>query len=127
MIGRRDEVRMTQIATRQRPRGHSAASQLLDKHRETLERALRAIRERAYWSPYPEVPSGSIYGETANDEGRAAFEAQRGSSFHLDQPQTGEEVGGEHSPYGFDLAIRYPGIDVDAVLAAMSAALPHWR
>ena len=36
-----------------------------DRHAETLDRALTAIRERAYWSAYPESPSPRVYGETA--------------------------------------------------------------
>ena len=32
---------------------------------------------RGYWSPFAESPSPRHYGETANDDGRAAFEAAR--------------------------------------------------
>jgi phenylacetic acid degradation protein paaN len=112
---------VTQTALR--PPGHA----FFERHRETLERALIAIREREYWSPYPEVPSGSSYGETANEDGRAAFEARRGRTFELDQPGPGGEVGAERSPFGFDLDVRYPRADVDALLGAMQAALPAWR
>src|SRR5438105_10050618 len=86
------------------------ATGLFERHRPTLEKALEVIRTREYWTPHPEVPSGSIYGETANEDSRKAFEAYRGSTFPLDQPGTSPdiEVGGERSPYGFDLDIRYP-------------------
>jgi hypothetical protein len=40
-------------------------------HADTLERALTAIAERAYWSNYPESPSPRIYGEHAAAEGEA--------------------------------------------------------
>src|SRR5213592_4326785 len=68
---------MTQIATPPKAGAAARAGRFFDQHRETLERALRAIRERAYWSPYPEVPSGSIYGETANAALTAALPAWR--------------------------------------------------
>jgi phenylacetic acid degradation protein paaN len=114
---------MTQTASRTAPQSNA----LFEKHRKTLERALRAISTREYWTPYAEVPSGSIYGESANEDGRAAFEAYRGQAFRLDQPGTDGEVGGERSPFGFDLDIHYPHADPDAVIAAMRAALPAWR
>ena len=47
---------------------------LFDKHKQTLEAAVVAIRERGYWSAYPEMPSGRIYGESAKDDGLAAFQ-----------------------------------------------------
>ena len=103
------------------------SGELFERHRATLERALEVIRSREYWTPYPEVPSGSIYGETANDDGRAAFEAQRGASFALDQPGRRGEVGGERSPYGLDLDVRYPESDPDALIQSQMAAMPGWR
>ena len=36
-------------------------------------------------------------------------------------------MSGERSPYGFDLGIRYPHADVDALLAAAQAGIPAWR
>lgn len=98
-----------------------------DGHRETLERAIQATRERTYWSPYPEIPSGSIYGETANTDGRAEFEGYLGRRFPIDQPATVDWAGEERSPYGIDLGISYPVADVDRLVAAAEAALPGWR
>src|SRR5438093_9912686 len=100
---------------------------LFEQHRETLEHAGAAIQQRGYWSAYPEMPSPSAYGGGAADEGRAAFEAHRGKLFGLDQPGTDGETGGERSPFGFDLDIRYPHADADALLPAMEAAIPAWR
>ena len=53
-------------------------SELFERHRETLEKAIEAAHTRGYWSPYPEMPSGKIYGETAKADGEAAFEAMLG-------------------------------------------------
>lgn len=57
------------------------ANPLFERHEATLQQALNAIRERGYWTPYPETPSPKIYGEAAADEGRTRFEALLGSTF----------------------------------------------
>ncbi|MGD8710306.1 MAG: phenylacetic acid degradation protein PaaN [Ectothiorhodospiraceae bacterium] len=98
-----------------------------DKHRETLEKAIEATRTREFWSPYPEAPSGKIYGETAKEDGLAAFEARLNKPFALDMPGIDGEVGGENSPYGFELGVRYPKVDVDQLIPAMQTSLPAWR
>jgi phenylacetic acid degradation protein paaN len=95
-------------------------------HRETLDTALEAIASRGYWSPYPEMPSGKIYGETAKDDGEAAFKARLNARFEMDQPSDGRWVGAETSPYGFDLGIQYPGAEIDQLIAASEAARPSW-
>jgi len=100
---------------------------LFTKHEATLNQALAAIATRGYWSPFPEMPSPKVYGETANSDGEAAFKAHLNRTFDLDQPTTGETVGNEHSPFGLTLGIRYPRVDVDALLAASAAAQSQWR
>ncbi|MFF7675479.1 phenylacetic acid degradation protein PaaN [Actinacidiphila glaucinigra] len=95
----------------------------VEAHRETLDKALEAIRTREYWSPYPEHPKAYADGETA----QAAFDALRGTRFDLDQPGTDGWTGGEVSPYGIDLGVEYPHPDVDVLLPAMKAAMPAWR
>jgi phenylacetic acid degradation protein paaN len=99
---------------------------LFEAHRATLDGALDALAKRGYWSPYPEVMSGKIYGETANAEAKARFEAQMNKPFELDQPGAGR-VGAERSPYGFELGITYPKPEIDRLLAAAQAAMPAWR
>ena len=83
---------------------------LLEKHRETLETATQALRDRSYYSRYPESPSPRVYGETAPQDGQAAHESALNSAFEAlaDQPTTGETVGSEVSPYGPRLGFRYP-------------------
>jgi len=100
---------------------------LLDKHRATLESALNAIATRGYWSPFPEMPSPKLYGETAPDEGKRAFDAYLGKQFELGQPgQTGWH-GGETSPYGVELGVSYPVCDPDALIAAGLEAMKGWQ
>ncbi|MBP0595184.1 phenylacetic acid degradation protein PaaN [Paraburkholderia sp. LEh10] len=100
---------------------------LFTKHEDTLQKALAAIESRGYWSPYSELPSPKVYGETANADGEAAFKALLNQAFELDQPSTGETVGAEHSPFGFPLGIRYPKSTPDALIAAATQAQRQWR
>lgn len=100
---------------------------LFETHRETLEGALRAIESRAYHSAYPEVPSGKVYGETAKADGEAAFSARLNALFVIDQPGTVGAVGAERSPYGIDLGVTYPKVDLDVLLPAAQQAMRGWR
>ncbi|MDQ0316094.1 phenylacetic acid degradation protein PaaN [Amorphus orientalis] len=101
-------------------------SELFDRHRETLKQAVEAAHTRGYWSPYPEMPSGKIYGETAKADGEAAFKAMLDAPFDLDQPTTGKRVGKEESPYGFKLGTTYPAVDVDQLVSAAKTAGKAW-
>ncbi|HEX5514058.1 MAG TPA: phenylacetic acid degradation protein PaaN [Gammaproteobacteria bacterium] len=97
------------------------------QHRDTLQQALGASRSREYWSPYPEAPSGKFYGEDAPASGEAAFKARLNQTFSLEMPGASGETGGELSPYGFELGIRYPKVHADALIDAMCKSLPAWR
>ena len=44
---------------------------LFIKHEDTLKKALAAIETRGYWSPFPEMPSPKVYGETASAKRRS--------------------------------------------------------
>jgi phenylacetic acid degradation protein paaN len=100
---------------------------LLDKHRATIDGALNAIATRGYWSAYNEMPSPKVYGETAPDDGKKAFEAHLGQQFALGQPgQTGWH-GGEQSPYGIELNVHYPVCDIEALIAAGQSAMAGWQ
>ena len=100
-------------------------------HRETLQRALTAIRERSYWSAYPEnlkaYGGEDAPGSQSPADGKAAFDDYLGKPFPLRQSGTDGEVAGERSPYGIDLGVTYPHADVDTMLAAAAAAIPAWR
>src|SRR5207245_2156758 len=70
---------------------------------------------------------GKVYGETANDEGKAAFQARLKKPFLLDEPGVMGQVGEEISPYGFPLEITYPTVDLDAFFTGIHAAAGNWR
>src|SRR5262245_17126087 len=99
---------------------------LFERHRKVLDQAVAAIRSRTYWSAYPEVPSGKVYGESARADGEAAFKARLNKPFALDQPGTVGQVGNETSPYGMALGVTYPKADLNQLIAAAKAAVPAW-
>lgn len=107
----------------------TSPTQLLEKHRGTLDHALEAIRSRAYWSPHPEHPKAYGEGGTLSaEEGQAAFDALRGTRFELDgQPGTDGWTATESSPYGLGMAVEYPHPDPGVLLPAMRRAMPAWR
>src|SRR5574343_1537101 len=100
---------------------------LFEKHQATLNGALAAIATRAYWSAYPEMPSPKLYGETAPQDGQAAFQAHLGQPFALGQPGEQGWQGGERSPYGVELGVSYPVCDPQALIGAAEAAMPAWQ
>lgn len=102
-------------------------AELFARHRATLEAAVAACRTRGFWTPYPEVPSGKVYGESAKADAEAAFAGLRGTLFPLDQEGRGEPVGEEVSPWtGDPLGIRYPGAEVGALVAAAERTSKAW-
>jgi phenylacetic acid degradation protein paaN len=113
--------------TAQQLSGATLTHPLFDKHRATLDGALSAIGTRGYWTPYPEQPSPKIYGETANDDGKAAALGYAGHRFELGQPGEKSWLATEHSPYGVALEISYPESDPQALVDAGLAAMPAWR
>jgi phenylacetic acid degradation protein paaN len=100
---------------------------LFEKHHATLDAALNAIKTRGYWSAYPEMPSPKVYGETAQEDGKKAFDACVGNEFMLDQPGRKGVVATELSPYGVPLDVSYPKCDAQALVDAGLAAMPGWQ
>ncbi|WP_265945746.1 phenylacetic acid degradation protein PaaN [Dechloromonas sp. A34] len=100
---------------------------LLEKHRATLDGALNAIHTRGYWSAFNEMPSPKVYGETAPDDGKKAYESHLGQHFALNQPGETGWTGGEQSPYGVVLNVQYPVCDIEALIAAGEKAMVAWQ
>lgn len=98
-----------------------------ERHQALLENACEAVATRGHWSPYPEVPSKKIYGETANQDGKAAFEGHLGKLFMLPHSATSGVTGQEASPYGIALDISYPKLGIDGLLEAAARAGREWR
>ncbi|MAI66972.1 MAG: phenylacetic acid degradation protein PaaN [Phycisphaerae bacterium] len=100
---------------------------LLTKHELKLKEALSAIQNRGFYSAYPEVPSGKIYGETAKKDGQVAFEGYLGNEFALQQGGCSGTIGSEVSPYGVPINAQYPKANSNALLEGISRACPAWR
>lgn len=99
---------------------------LFNRHRGLLETAVKALSDRGFWSPFPEVPSGKIYGETAKDDGEAFFKALLGTRFELPGHPEDARIGSEVSPWGPDLKILYPATDAATLVAASKTAGDAW-
>ncbi len=98
-----------------------------ETHRDTLTRAVEAIHSRTCWSAYPEIPSGKVYGETAKDDGQKAFEARLNQPFDLPGHPGAGRTGAEASPYGFDLGITYPKVELNELFAVVNRAEQAWK
>ena len=103
------------------------AQDWFERHRKTLDGALTASETRGFWSAYPEVPSGRIYGETAKEDGRQAWKSRLGGRFELDQPGISGWIDGEQSPYGIETGISYPRVDLDTLCESVGAACTAWQ
>ncbi len=99
---------------------------LFTKHQAHLTNAVQALATRGFWAAYNEQPSPKVYGETAADVGKQAFQNYLGKPFTLTQPgQTGVH-GGEKSPYGVALDITYPVCNPEKLIAAGLGAMNAW-
>lgn len=103
----------------------SSAQQMFDAHRTTLGRAVEAIASRTFWTPYPE--SMRHYPEDAVKAAPTNLKALLNQPFTLTVPGSTQPVGGEVSPYGFELGISYEQPNPDTLIAAMQGAMRAWR
>ncbi|SEN66086.1 phenylacetic acid degradation protein PaaN [Vreelandella aquamarina] len=102
-----------------------SAQQLFDLHREILDQAVDAISSRSFWTPYPE--SMREYPEVAVKAAPSHFESLLSQPFTLNGVGNTQQIGGEVSPYGFELGITYGQPDTKALMAAMQKAMRDWR
>lgn len=103
------------------------ASTLFEKHKTTLESAIRATATREFFSPYPESPKA--YPEDANEKGKTAFSIRMNTDYK-ELLQSGERawIGEEISPYlQLGLGINYPEFSVETLIANASAAMKSWK
>ncbi len=102
---------------------------LFKKHKETLNKAIDAIHDRAFYAQFPEHPSPKIYGEDADKDGREKFQAGLNKKFE-DLLQTDPEawVGQEESPYLMKpLGITYPAYSTLTLIEKSQKAWDQWR
>jgi len=103
-------------------------SNLAERHAELLAAAIEAVETRRNWSPFRDSPSGKFHAPGKAEEGKAAFEAQLGKPFELDQPGIAERSGQEVSPFTRKhLGIDYPVSEPTELILATTAAMARWR
>ncbi len=85
---------------------------------------MAAIADRTYWSAYPEHPKA--YGEGAPAAGQVAFDQIRGTEMDIGQDHRGFVAVEETSPYGVDLAVKYPDTTIDTVVSDAGKAMASW-
>jgi phenylacetic acid degradation protein paaN len=103
------------------------SSDFFDRHAELLGQATKAIQQRGYWSPFAEMPSPKAYGETANNDGKLAFESHQNKLFNIGQPGSVGQTRKEVSPFGIDLNTTYNKSDLDVLFPAIHEAAKAWR
>lgn len=106
---------------------NSRAMEFFDRHAARLQAARVACRERSYFTLFAETPDRHPGGVAAAEGGRAAFAAQLGHPFALDQPGVLGRLGGEVSPYTLEpLRIDYPRSEPQALFDAARQAMKRW-
>jgi len=102
---------------------------LIEKHKSTLDKAIKALHDRTFYAHFPEHPAPAVYGETADADGQAKFKAWVGKKFE-ELKQTGASgwAGQEESPYLQEtLKVSYPTYSLDTLIGNASNAFQSWR
>lgn len=115
------------VTTTAAPTLSEAVNALVQTHSSTLDEAAAALAARTYYARYAESPSPRAYGETAAADGQAAYEARLDKRFDGLGDSAEDVAPQEVSPFGPRLGVTYPRLDVDAAIAAATAAMPAWR
>ncbi|CAN5454620.1 phenylacetic acid degradation protein PaaN [soil metagenome] len=103
--------------------------ELFLKHQELLEKAIKAVHDRTFFSQYPEHPSPKIYGESADEEGRKNFEQMLNRNFEeLIVEKSTKWIGEEESPFLQEaLGIKYPAFEITPIIENGKKAFHTWR
>lgn len=99
------------------------------KHQPLLLKAIEALHARTFFAAFPEQPSPSIYGESADADGQMKFKAHTGNNFsELKQTGCTNWAGQEESPYLQEaLGISYPTAPIETLVGNAKAAFHVWR
>ena len=102
-------------------------SELFQRHRDRLEKAIDACEKRYAWTAFTESPSSRVHGKDIPAAARVAFDALLGKPFDIDMPATIGSVGEEVSPFTETaLGIAYPQVDVDKLFESADTAKAAW-
>jgi phenylacetic acid degradation protein paaN len=101
---------------------------LFEKHLNLLETAIEANQQRGFYSAFPEHPSPKVYGETADEDGKKAFESHIANDFIFPQQAGSNQwVGEEVSPFTQEkLGIRYPFFEPEFLINNAQKSFEKW-
>ncbi|MCH8330858.1 MAG: aldehyde dehydrogenase family protein [Bacteroidetes bacterium] len=100
---------------------------LFNQHKEILDKAIQANKERGFHAQYPEHPKA--YGEDGAEKGLEKFNGMLDSNYE-GLLQTGEydHVGEEESPFWQKpLGIKYPAFKTNDLVSNANTAFNSWR
>src|SRR3990167_8159912 len=102
---------------------------LFEKHQPELMKAISAVHKREFYAHFPEMPSASNYGESANDSGKANFTAMLSKNFEgLLQSGQKKFAGEEQSPYTLKpLGVNYPVNEPQEIISYSEKAFLQWK
>jgi phenylacetic acid degradation protein paaN len=102
---------------------------LFEKHKPVLLKAIEALHARTFYTAFPENPSPSVYGETADADGQKQFQSFLGKKYaELKQENPEGWAGQEESPYLQEpLKILYPTFSVGTVITRAQKSFQSWR
>ncbi len=105
------------------------SSNLIAKHQNILDTAVKALHERTFFAHYPENPTPDVYGENADKEGREKYKTHLNTNFsELLQESPVKWVGQEESPYEQQsLGVKYPYFEVETLVGRAEEAYHQWR
>lgn len=90
-----------------------------------LNEAVKALYSRNFYTPYPEHPK--VYGEGADEAGKAAFIAHMNENFTELNVNSEQWIGSEVSPYlQTGIGVRYPQIAVENLISNANACSDAW-
>lgn len=102
-------------------------SELFQRHRARLDKAIDACEKRYSWTAFTESPSSKVHGTDIPAAARVAFDDLLHKPFDLDMPATIGSVGEEVSPFTrLPLGITYPLVDIDRLFEAAKTAQASW-
>jgi len=101
---------------------------LHQNRKELLQKAIEAIHSRHFFAAFPEHPSPAVYGETADADGREAFDKMLNKPFEgLEAKNAIGWIGEEESPYTQrQLGIIYPRFSSETLLENATSVKKTW-
>lgn len=94
---------------------------LIQKHEQILQDAIKAIHNRTFYTPYPEHPKA--YAEDANEIGRNAFSGRMNSEYTELNVDSDTWIGEEVSPYmQTGIGVTYPKLSTETLIKQAKAA-----